>query len=144
MLPVVAAKNAWMKTTEPDRQLMEEHEKRLGRCMQASIDSGHEYLEYEIPWVLYGPWPVFDVNEVCLELMKRARRKGYCVQLQSLSPPCIKVSGWAPHSPYLEAIDHNISKPTRAVKAAPPPTLDMSKVKRGTLSSRLRMKLSSL
>ena len=150
------ARAKWGEMNRPDQLLMTEHEFQLGQAINCAIEECASHVVYEIPWLLNGPWPVFNVEEVALELIHRARNKGYRVRMLKRAPPTIEVSGWVPHnkSRYSEshaaqhsaqhsAAQHSASAQRRPRKRATP-EITLNDARRGVVSSRLRQRLERL
>jgi len=156
MQSISQARERWSETNKPDQLLMDEHESLLGEAIKNAIDEGHHHVAYEIPWLLNGPWPIFNVDEVTIELIRRARLKGYHVRMTNRNPPILHISGWAANlkTRYYNAnvVAHRHTTTAAAGKrgggggrkksAAPEVTLN--DVKRGVISSRLRQRLQKL
>lgn len=144
MLSLTEAKRKFFDATAPDRLLMEEHQRQLGRHIVMAIDEGKSAAYYEVPWLVQGPFPLFDVDEVTVALMKHARSLGYKVSLIHRQPNVLEISGWA-GEPASAAADKPPAK-RAAPKKAPPKkqgkkiNVTMNDVKRGTLSQRLRQR----
>lgn len=149
MQSISTARAQWAESTKPDQLLMHEQERRLGENVKLAIEDGRHSVRYEVPWLLHGPWPVFNVDEVTLELIRRARNKGYRVKMLRRAPPTIEVSGWAPHNKsryHAETEVYSAPKESRTTrkKAAAAPEVTVKDAQRGVVSSRLRQRLARL
>jgi hypothetical protein len=95
MLSLATARERYEKHVEPDYLVVQEHERCINSLILHAIENEEPCAFYEVPLHLWGPWPTYNVDEMTIELLARARDLGYMARIVSLNPPTIRLSGWA-------------------------------------------------
>lgn len=152
MLSINEARRKYSDVSAPDRLLIEEHQRQLGRHVVVAIDEGHESTRYEVPWMIAGPWPLYNVDEVTMHLIQYARSLGYNVRLVHREPNIIELWGWAKSLSNPAAITNSSGNVTAGKRKStsttsrskPSPKITINDAKRGVLSSRLRQRVARL
>lgn len=156
-LSLTRAKAKFFSATSDERAVQTEHMKLLVAHVDECIDKGKKEAFYIVPEVLTGAFPLFNVAEIALWLVRQARRGGIDAKLLSVDPYAIRLRGWGTedwldeHQPstFEIAVPPSKKKLPRKIqsrpKKAPALTTEQASViaQRGELSSRLKHSMAT-
>ena len=93
-LSLTHCKAKFFEVSQEERKVRNEHERLLQVHIDKCIERGLGEAVYTVPQMLVGAFPLFDVQEMTLWLLKRCRRGNLKAQLLGASPYVIRVWGW--------------------------------------------------
>jgi hypothetical protein len=94
-LSLTQAKAKFFQATSDERAVQLEHKKLLVAHVDECIAKGKKEAYYIVPEVLTGPFPLFNVAEVALWLVRQSRKGGMDAKLLAVEPYTIRLRGWA-------------------------------------------------
>ena len=157
-LSLTRAKESWYRATADERAVQLEHKKLLVAHIHECISKGQKEALYTVPEMLTGPFPVFNVPEIALWLIRQCRRNGYQANMIASEPYVIRIRGWAdehwldddqPEDFEIERVKvqrpsvkfkSTIKKPIKKPKVSTEEASIMAQ--RGELSSRLKRRMA--
>lgn len=93
-LSLIHCKAKFFEVTTEERKVRREHERLLQAHLDEAIEKGKREAFYVVPDVLIGPYPLYDVGEITLWLLKKCRRGKLKIELISPNPPTLHIWGW--------------------------------------------------
>lgn len=163
MLSLADAQRKYYEVNKPDLLLMQEHARIINSHILSAIEANESECIYEVPWMVPGCFPLYNVEEIMLELVRQARQGGYNVQILSQSPPILRIWGWGkqPQQQQVTQQSNNTQSKTFIIppkgSAAPArkpraprkkqdavPQFTLADAKRGVLSTRLKHRIARI
>ena len=127
-LSLIHCKKKFFEITQEERKIRNEHERLLQASIDMAIEQGQQEVFYTVPSSLLGAFPIFNVDEMTLWLLKKCRRGKLKVELVHQNPNVIHLWGWHEEN-WIEKDGPIDPKTTTKAKALPKPLNNKNKNK---------------
>lgn len=144
MLSLNNARSNFFQAYNVERSLLTEHMRLLSVAIKDASGAGQKYVHYEVPMVLMGAYPVYDVNEITMYLIEQCReaQPPFEVQLVSRQPNVLRVWGWARQIDRVVQVTEQEHEQTPARRKGPSLRDNIATARGGLLSQRLKQQVA--